>query len=63
MPIGKIEAKVNKSVNKLDAPAKIVNGRTLVPLRFVSEALGAEVTWDGKTKTIYIISQKQDPHI
>lgn len=29
-------------------------GRTIVPLRFVSEALGADVGWDGKTYTVYI---------
>lgn len=29
----------------LDAPAVIVNGRTMVPLRFISEALGAGVAW------------------
>lgn len=41
----------------LDVPAKIINGRTLVPLRFVSEALGASVKWDGSTQTITIASQ------
>jgi hypothetical protein len=40
----------------LDVPAKIVNGRTLVPLRFVSEALGAKVNWDAKTQVATIRS-------
>lgn len=40
----------------LDAPAKIINGRTLVPLRFVSEALGCKVDWDTKTQTVTIAS-------
>jgi hypothetical protein len=39
--------KNNVSV-ELDVPAKAVNGRILVPVRFVSEALGAEVEWDTK---------------
>ncbi|MGQ9497489.1 MAG: copper amine oxidase N-terminal domain-containing protein [Desulfotomaculales bacterium] len=30
---------------ELDVPAVIVNGRVLVPLRFVSEALGARVDY------------------
>src|SRR5690606_11868558 len=30
------------------------NGRTQVPVRFVSEALGAEVGWEGSTKTVTI---------
>ncbi|MFD0681604.1 MULTISPECIES: peptidylprolyl isomerase [unclassified Paenibacillus] len=32
----------------------IYNGTTYVPLRFVSEALGKEVTWDGDNETIYV---------
>ncbi len=37
-----------------DVPPVIVNGRTFVPARFVSEALGAEVGWDEKTRTVTI---------
>jgi len=39
---------------KLDVAAKIVNSRTLVPLRFVSEAIGATVNWDETTRLITI---------
>ncbi len=38
----------------LDAPAKIVGGRTLVPVRFIAEAFGAEVNWDNNTRTVAI---------
>lgn len=48
----------NNSPIQLDVPAKAVSGRTLVPLRFVSEALGASVKWDGKTQTITITSSQ-----
>ncbi|HIE13178.1 MAG TPA: hypothetical protein EYP63_07125 [Desulfotomaculum sp.] len=41
---------------ELDVPAKIVSGRTLVPLRFVSESLGAGVEWIGETRTVVITS-------
>lgn len=34
--------------------AKIEDGTTLVPVRFVSEALGAKVDWDGATNTVSI---------
>ena len=34
-----------------DIPAIIVDGRTMVPLRFVSEVLGREVGWDQETQT------------
>jgi hypothetical protein len=33
---------------------EIINGRTMLPLRFVTENLGAKVGWDGTTKTITI---------
>lgn len=32
----------------------IYQGTTYVPIRFVSESLGQKVTWDGKSKSIYI---------
>jgi hypothetical protein len=38
----------------LDVPAKIVNGRTLVPARAVAESFGAEVSWDQDTQTVTI---------
>lgn len=41
----------------LDQPAVIdkTTSRTLVPIRAISEALGAEVGWDDKTKTVTIV--------
>jgi hypothetical protein len=54
--IGKQEAYVNNAAIKLDVPAVIFRGRTLVPLRFVSEALGATVEWSAETQTITITS-------
>lgn len=45
---------VNNQPILLDVPSKIVNGRTMVPLRFVSEAVGAKVDWDPKTYTVFI---------
>ena len=40
---------------KLDCLPEIINGRTLVPLRFIAEAFGAKVDWDSKSKEIQII--------
>lgn len=45
---------VGTEFKKLDVPPKIVNGRTFVPIRFISETFGAEVLWDSTTKTITI---------
>ncbi|NLW27906.1 copper amine oxidase N-terminal domain-containing protein, partial [Acetivibrio saccincola] len=36
------------------------NGRTQVPVRFVSEALGAEVSWEGSTKTVTISQRDKE---
>jgi hypothetical protein len=48
------EAYVDGEAVKLQQPGQIIGGKTMVPLRFVSEALGADVGWDGSTKTITI---------
>jgi hypothetical protein len=59
MWIGKNAAKVNgvnkpiDSTNSMVVP-EIINGRTMVPLRFVTENLGCTVQWDGTTQTITI---------
>lgn len=42
----------------LDTPPIIVNNRTLVPLRAISEAFGSDVQWDGETCTVSIISNR-----
>lgn len=41
-------------VQKLDVPAQLINGSTLVPVRAISEAFDCEVNWVGKTKTVVI---------
>jgi hypothetical protein len=54
---GSLSAFVNSNEITLDVPAQIVNDRTFVPLRFVSEALNNSVEWDGSTKTITVTSK------
>lgn len=44
----------NNSPVTLDVPAKIVKGRTLVPLRFAGEAFGGQVAWNSSTQTATI---------
>ena len=45
---------VNGEKKQLDVPARLVNGRSMVPLRFVGEAVGADVHWDSETLTVSI---------
>lgn len=52
--IGQDYSYVNGFKRNLDVPAEIINGRTFVPLRFVAENSGAEVKWDGETRTVHI---------
>ncbi|NLM09179.1 MAG: copper amine oxidase N-terminal domain-containing protein [Clostridiaceae bacterium] len=57
LKVGESFAYINNEKVSVDAPARIVSGRTLVPLRFVSEALGLTVNWDDKTMTVTISSK------
>lgn len=57
LPIGSRTAKVNGRDVQLDVPAIVMSGTTMVPLRFVGEALGADVTWNAATRTVEIMSQ------
>ncbi|WP_164553308.1 stalk domain-containing protein [Brevibacillus marinus] len=54
--IGSQTAKKNTDTILLTVPGQIINGSTMVPLRFVSEALGSTVGWEGKSRTITISS-------
>ncbi len=40
----------------LDVPAKIIGSRTMVPIRAISEGLGAQVDWDNDTRTVTVSS-------
>lgn len=37
-----------------DAPAELVNGRVMLPLRSIAEALGCEVEWDGDNQRVIV---------
>ena len=49
--INDIDVIVNGKEIKFDVEPTIINGRTLVPMRAIFEALGAKVDWDSKTLT------------
>ena len=52
--INDTEAEVNSTSVSMDVPARLINGKTMVPLRFLSEELGYTVTWDEETRTAII---------
>lgn len=39
---------------EIDVPPMSINGRTMVPARVISEALGASVSWNAATRTVSI---------
>lgn len=47
----------------IDTPAIIENGRTLVPIAFLTEYFGYAVDWDGETKTVNVTKEAKDPNI
>lgn len=61
LAIGRPSALVNDRLVALDVPPMIVAGRTLVPLRFISEALGAAVQYQEATRTVLIFSPGAQP--
>lgn len=61
LTVGKRAAVINNEPINLSREPEIVNGRTLVPLRFVSEALGASVTWLNETREIIIKDAPKTP--
>jgi len=54
LQLGSRTAWVNGPPRQLDVAPMAVGGRTLVPLRFVAEALGAQVNWVDATRTVAI---------
>lgn len=58
MKINGDTATVNGYEIPVDAPAKIKDGRTFVPLRFLAEYSGADVRWNGGTSTVALYSRE-----
>jgi hypothetical protein len=54
--IGDRVAVVNGRPVELDVPPMVIQDTTMVPLRFVSENLGAKVDWLPATQTVYIVT-------
>ncbi len=57
--IGSKGAVVDTSMQMLNVAPFIEQNRTMIPVRFVSEVLGADVKWDNETGTVNIGTKKQ----
>lgn len=54
LPIGEDYAYVDGEEYYLESESRIINDRTMVPLRFIAEHLDCDVEWDGETRTVLI---------
>lgn len=57
MKINDVNYTVNGQAKKMDAKPFISNSRTLVPLRFIIEAIGGDVAWDGDSRVVTVNSK------
>ncbi|OON98997.1 MAG: hypothetical protein ATN35_02615 [Epulopiscium sp. Nele67-Bin004] len=60
LQVGSTTAKVNGQASTLTTAPIVKNGTTMIPLRFVSEALNVPVLWDDGTSTVLINSSLDD---
>ena len=54
LSIGSDQLYVNGEARTLDVPAKIINGKTMVPVRAIAEAFDCEVDWNQEYQRVYI---------
>lgn len=54
-------AYVNGEQQTLDAPATVIDGSTVVPVRFISEAFEAVVQWEPSSQSVVIYNESADP--
>lgn len=57
MKINDVNYSINGENKKMDAKPFIKNDRTLVPLRFIVEAIGGEVNWDNDNRLVTVNSK------
>ena len=60
MTIGSEEMTKNDETYTFDTAPVIENGRTLVPVRAISEMLGLDVEWDEDTETVTIVTPEDE---
>ena len=54
--IDNVNARINNKPAKMDVPARLINGKTMVPLRFLSENMGYDVDWYDDNRTAIVNS-------
>ena len=54
LTVNETDVIVNEEIVNIDVPVQMLNDRVLVPIRFISENFGANVSWDKSTYTVSI---------
>ncbi len=60
IPIDSTKAYINGESATMQTKAKIINNKTMIPLRFVTTALGFEIEWDKTTRVANIVTKKEN---
>lgn len=63
MQIGSNFAIVSGELVGMTTPPQLINGHTMIPLRFVSQALGFEVNWDGARREVNVWTTRQKNNV
>ena len=57
LQIGNTTSTLNEKAITNDVAPQIINGNTVVPLRFIAESLGTEIEWNAEEKKVIITSE------
>ena len=59
MQVGSLTSNVNGQTVSIDMPPATVDGRTLVPLRFIAEVFDVPIVWESETRTVVINTEEE----
>ena len=57
LTVDSTRATVDGTAATLDVPARVISGRTMVPVRFIAESTGQNVVWEGATQRVNITTR------
>lgn len=52
--VGSKEMRINQSTVNMDVPAEMIEGRVMLPIKWLAQALNCDTTWDSGTQTVKI---------
>lgn len=60
LTMNQAEATINDAIVSMDVPGKVINNKVMIPIRFVSEAMGLNVRWDSTNRAVWITEPVSD---